>query len=67
MDSARQKTQEKHHVTMQRLRIHHGRPGRAVLLAVSLLLVSATASAQTLTMQQLLSNHIDLRFGMFFH
>ena len=67
MDSARQKTQEKHHVTMQRLRIHHGRPGRAVLLAVSLLLVSATASAQTLTMQQLLSNHIDQRFGMFIH
>jgi len=29
--------------------------------------MSATASAQTLTMQQLLSNHIDQRFGMFIH
>jgi alpha-L-fucosidase len=30
-------------------------------------LLSARASAQTLTMQQLLSNHIDQRFGMFIH
>jgi alpha-L-fucosidase len=34
---------------------------------VPLLLVSATALAQTLTMQQLLSNNIDQRFGMFIH
>jgi alpha-L-fucosidase len=32
-----------------------------------LLLVSTTSSAQTLPMQQLLSNHIDQRFGMFIH
>jgi alpha-L-fucosidase len=43
------------------------RLGRAVLLAVPLLFASATASAQTLTMQQLLSNNIDQRFGMFIH
>ncbi|HJX63025.1 MAG TPA: alpha-L-fucosidase, partial [Polyangia bacterium] len=54
-------------MTIQRLRIHGGRLGLVVLLAVPLLLVSATASAQTLTMQQLLSNHIDQRFGMFIH
>jgi alpha-L-fucosidase len=29
--------------------------------------MSATSSAQTLTMQQLLSNNIDQRFGMFIH
>jgi hypothetical protein len=67
MDDARQKTRERHCVTIQRLKMHHGRPGRVVLLAVPLLLVSTTASAQTLTMQQLLSNHIDQRFGMFIH
>jgi len=43
------------------------RCGRAVLLAVPLLLVPTMASAQTLTMQQLLSNNIDQRFGMFIH
>jgi len=37
------------------------------LALVGVLLASATASAQTLTMQQILSKHIDLRFGMFIH
>jgi alpha-L-fucosidase len=37
------------------------------LLALPLLFASATSSAQTLTMQQLLSNHIEERFGMFIH
>ena len=64
----RQKRREKHHVTVQRRGIpHQGQPGRVGLLAVPFLFVSATASAQTLTMQQLLSSHIDRRFGMFIH
>lgn len=40
---------------------------RKPLLLVPFLLISTTASAQTLTMQQLLSNHIEQRFGMFIH
>jgi alpha-L-fucosidase len=35
--------------------------------SLSLLLASTAASAQTLTVQQLLSNHIEQRFGMFIH
>jgi len=62
---ARHKTQENHYVTKQRMRL--SRPGRAAFLAVPVLLASTTASAQTLTMQQLLSNNIDQRFGMFIH
>ena len=54
-------------MTTCRQRIHPGQLGQVVLLAVPLLLVSATALAQTLTMQQLLSNNIDQRFGMFIH
>ena len=45
----------------------HGQARRVAFFTLPLLLVSATASAQTLTMQQLLSNHIDRRFGMFIH
>ena len=37
------------------------------ILTAPLLLVSVTAFAQTLTTQQLLSNHINQRFGMFIH
>jgi alpha-L-fucosidase len=62
---ARHKTQENHYVTKQRMRL--SRPGRAAFLAVPVLLASTTASAQTLTMQQLLSNNIEQRFGMFIH
>ena len=43
------------------------RARRVTRFALPVLLVSATSSAQTLTMQQLLSNHIDQRFGMFIH
>ena len=49
--------------------VHH-RPSAKFLLPVvslSFLLVSTAASAQTLTMQQLLSNNIEQRFGMFIH
>jgi alpha-L-fucosidase len=38
-----------------------------LFVSLSLLLVSTAASAQTLTMQQLLSSHIEQRFGMFIH
>ena len=41
--------------------------GRNLVVSLSLLLVSTVASAQTLTMQQLLSNNIEQRFGMFIH
>jgi alpha-L-fucosidase len=40
---------------------------RNLVVSLSLLLVSTAASAQTLTMQQLLSNNIEQRFGMFIH
>ena len=45
----------------------HCQARRVAFFTLPLLLVSTTSSAQTLTMQQLLSNHIDLRFGMFIH
>ena len=45
----------------------HHQARRVALLAVPLALVSATSSAQTLSMQQLLSSHIEQRFGMFIH
>lgn len=49
-------------------RILQGRWSRTIALtALPFLFLSARASAQTLTMQQLLSNHIDQRFGMFIH
>ena len=47
--------------------IRKGRISRVALFGVSFLLVSTSLSAQTLTMQQLLSNHIEQRFGMFIH
>jgi alpha-L-fucosidase len=37
------------------------------ILLLPLFLVPTTAAAQTLPMQQLLSNHIEQRFGMFIH
>jgi alpha-L-fucosidase len=40
---------------------------RGALFAVSLLLFPATLWAQTVSMQQLLSDHIEKRFGMFIH
>ena len=43
------------------------RISRVALFAVPFLMLATTSSAQTLSMQQLLSNHIDLRFGMFIH
>ena len=45
----------------------HHQACRVALVAASVLFVSATSSAQSMTMQQLLSNHIDERFGMFIH
>ena len=46
----------------------HVRTTRKItILTAPLLLVSGTSFAQTLTTQQLLSNHIDQRFGMFIH
>lgn len=46
----------------------HCRPVRKfIFLTIPLLFVSTIGSAQTLTMQQLLSNHIEQRFGMFIH
>ncbi|MGC9983405.1 MAG: alpha-L-fucosidase [Polyangia bacterium] len=55
-------------MTFRRNRIPREHEARIVALwAVPILLVSVTSSAQTLTMQQLLSNHIEQRFGMFIH
>jgi alpha-L-fucosidase len=45
----------------------HSRRLSALFASLSLLLASTAASAQTLTVQQLLSNHIEQRFGMFIH
>ena len=67
MGGEQQKTRETHHVTIQRQRTRHAQPAQVVVLALPLLLVSTRSSAQTLTMQELLSNHIDQRFGMFIH
>jgi len=47
--------------------VRHHQARTVALFAVSLLLVSTTSSAQTLTMQQLLGNHVEQRFGMFIH
>ena len=55
-------------MTTHQGRITHRKHARRIaLFALPVLLVSATSSAQTLTMQQLLSNHIEQRFGMFIH
>jgi alpha-L-fucosidase len=67
MNRARYKTQEQHHVTIPQRALRRFRPGPILLLAVPLLLVTTPSWAQTLTMQQLLSNNIDQRFGMFIH
>ena len=47
--------------------LRHQQARRAALFAVPLALASVTAAAQTLSMQELLSKHIELRFGMFIH
>ncbi len=67
MNHARQKIEGKHHVTTPQRALRRSRPSPVTLLAVPLLLVTTPSWAQTLTMQQLLSNNIDQRFGMFIH
>ena len=47
--------------------IRQGGAARVALFAVAFLLVATTSSAQTSSMQQLLSIHIEQRFGMFIH
>jgi alpha-L-fucosidase len=50
-----------------KMTMRQNRSSRFVLLAVPAFLLSTTAAAQTVSMQQLLSDHIEKRFGMFIH
>jgi alpha-L-fucosidase len=51
----------------RRMTIRQSGIPRVALVVVPFFLLSTPSSAQTLTMQELLSNHIEKRFGMFIH
>jgi alpha-L-fucosidase len=52
---------------MREMTIRKSGISRVALFGVSFLLVSPSLFAQTMSMQELLSNHIEKRFGMFIH